>query len=256
MITAGVDIGSVATKAVVMDREAGLLLGYAVLPTGWNPKQAFGDALSAAAGAAGVDACTLREENAVTVTGYGRVTVKNDVPMLSEITCHAAGGRFYFPRAGGVVDIGGQDCKAIRFSAAGDVEDFAMNDKCAAGTGRFIQMTATLMEMDLEEFSLAAVRGTPAKISSMCAVFAESEIVGLLAREVPPEDIAAGVFFSVAERTAGMVRRLGVRGPCIFTGGLASSDPMADCLERILNQEIVRPALPQITGALGAALLA
>lgn len=255
MITAGVDIGSVAAKAVIVDRKSNRILGHAVIPTGWNPKQAFEDCLNKAADGTGVDVAAIRGARAVTVTGYGRVTLRSDAAVLSEITCHAAGARFFFPDACGVIDVGGQDCKAIRFGSDGNVEDFVMNDKCAAGTGRFIQMTAALLGMDLDAFSEAAARGKPAGISSMCAVFAESEIIGLLARETPPEDIAAGVLLSVAERTAGMVRRLDMRGPCVFSGGLASSRAMADCLARSLDREVLLPSFPQVTGALGAALL-
>ena len=255
MITAGVDIGSVAAKAVVVDRAADRILGRAILPTGWNPRQAFTDSLGAAAGQAGIDASALRGARAVTATGYGRVTLKNEIAVRSEITCHAAGARFFFPDAAGVVDIGGQDSKAIRLGPDGRVEDFVMNDKCAAGTGRFIQMTAALLGLDLEAFSAAAARGRPVEVNSMCAVFAESEIVGLLARETPPEDLAAGVLFSVAERTAGLARRLNIRGPFVFSGGLASSGAMAGFLSRCFGREALVPPLPQITGALGAALL-
>ncbi|MDL2268180.1 acyl-CoA dehydratase activase [Desulfovibrio sp. OttesenSCG-928-G15] len=255
MITAGVDIGSVAAKAVIVDRDTNTIIGHAVLPTGWNPRQAFTDCLGAAAKRAGVAISAIHKANAVTATGYGRVMLKNETSVLSEITCHAAGARFHFPEADGVVDIGGQDSKAIRFSPDGAVEDFVMNDKCAAGTGRFIQMTATILGMDLNAFSAAAAKGKPAAISSMCAVFAESEIVGLLARETPPQDIAAGVVLSIAERTAGMSRRLALRGPCVFSGGLAASCAMADRLSFVLGRKVLVPPQPQLTGALGAALL-
>ena len=253
MITAGVDIGSVAAKAVVLDTARMAVIGSSVLPTGWNHKQAFESALAAAISSAGLEPDAVR---AVTGTGYGRVAVKNSFPVQSEIRCHAKGAAFLFPGAAGVIDIGGQDSKAVRLDASGSVADFVMNDKCAAGTGRFIQMVATILEMDLDEFSLAASRGKPASISSMCAVFAESEIVGLLARQVSPDDIAAGVTLSVAERTAHLARRLGIAGPCVFSGGLAASASMSEALSRHLGQAVLRPEEPQLTGALGAALIA
>lgn len=251
MIYAGVDIGSVAAKAVLFNATNGAIIGHAVIPTGWNPRQAFDSALATAAAQAGVD---IDDIHRITVTGYGRVTIKENVRILSEISCHAKGAHFLFPEATGIIDIGGQDCKAIRLGAGGLLGDFVMNDKCAAGTGRFIQMTATLLGMDLDTFFTMALAGQPVHISSMCAVFAESEIVGLLARSVTPEDIAAGVVRSVAERTAAMAARLSLSGGCVFTGGLGKSTAMSQALQKALGLEIATPALPQLTGALGAAL--
>lgn len=251
MIVAGVDIGSVAAKAAVFDIANGVLLGSSVLPTGWNHKQAFEATLRNAVSDAGLTADSVKR---VVGTGYGRVAIKNDVHVISEITCHAKGAHFFFPEAFGVIDIGGQDSKAMRLDDNGNVADFIMNDKCAAGTGRFIQMVAALLEMSLEEFGHAASIGKPAGISSMCAVFAESEIVGLLARSVPPEDIAAGVTLSVARRTASLAARLNINGPCVFTGGLAGNKAMAAYLSDALGSPVLLPHSPQIIGAIGAAL--
>jgi predicted CoA-substrate-specific enzyme activase len=228
-------------------------VAYAVIPTGWNHKEACDIVLSAAMAKAGISREAVA---AVSATGYGRVAVKTAMPVISEIRCHAKGARLHFPEAAGVIDIGGQDSKAIRLDEAGNVADFVMNDKCAAGTGRFIQMVATLLEMDLEAFALAAARGKPARISSMCAVFAESEIVGLLARQTPPDNIAAGVTLSVAERAASLVRRLQISGPCVFSGGLACNTALTNALSRFLDNPVLVAEKPQITGALGAALLA
>ena len=252
MITAGVDIGSVAAKAVLYDTVNNTVVGSSVLPTGWNHKQAFEAAINTAVASSSI---SFESIAAVTGTGYGRVSVKNSIPVQSEIRCHAKGAAHAFPQAAGVIDIGGQDSKAIRLGPSGNVADFIMNDKCAAGTGRFVQMVAAILGVDLDTFSLAAAQGTAVSISNMCAVFAESEIVSLLARQVPPEDIAAGVIVSVAERTANLVRRLGIKGACVFSGGLAASAPMAAALARTLNCEILIPENPQLTGALGAAIL-
>lgn len=253
MLVAGVDIGSVAAKAAIYDTEARTVLGSSIIPTGWNHKQAFESSIQLAARDALINPEALSK---VVGTGYGRVAVKNDIKVVSEITCHARGAAFFFPEAAGVIDIGGQDSKAVRLDGRGNVADFVMNDKCAAGTGRFIQMVANLLEMDLEQFAAAAADGQPASISNMCAVFAESEIVGLLARAVPPADIAAGVTLSVARRTAGLAARLGLSGPCVFTGGLASNKAMAVCLGEALGAPVLLPPIPQLTGAIGAALSA
>jgi predicted CoA-substrate-specific enzyme activase len=252
MLTAGVDIGSVATKAVIFDRIRSEMAGFAVVPTGWNPRQAFESALAQALSRAGLESSDIA---AMTGTGYGRVVLKKEMRVLSEISCHAKGAYFLFPKSGGIIDIGGQDSKAVSFSGHGAVADFVMNDKCAAGTGRFIQMTANLLEMEPEEFFQAAARGNPVDINSMCAVFAESEIVGLLARSVPLPDIAAGVLLSVTKRTASLVNRLPITGAWVFSGGLAGSIPMTDLLARCLGREILTPPQPQLVGALGAALL-
>lgn len=251
MIVAGVDIGSVAAKAAIFDTECRSVLGSGIIATGWNHKQAFEASLRLAADNAAVDSDCI---DRVVGTGYGRVALKNDIKVISEISCHARGAHFFFPEAAGVIDIGGQDSKAVRLDKQGNAADFIMNDKCAAGTGRFIQMVATILEMDLEEFAEAAAKGEPVSITTMCAVFAESEIIGLLARSVAPENIAAGVTLSVARRTAGLASRLGINGPCVFTGGLAGNKAMATCLEKELGYPVLLPPVPQLTGAIGAAL--
>ncbi len=253
MITAGIDIGSVAAKAVLFDMDAKQVLASAVLPTGWNHKQAADAALETLLAQGGLAREAVR---AIAITGYGRVSMKGTMPTLSEITCHAAGAHFYFPQAMGVIDIGGQDSKAISFTPKGGVSDFVMNDKCAAGTGRFVHMVATLLEKDLDTFAVLAGEGSPITINSMCAVFAESEVVGLLAQGVKPADIASGILNSIAQRTAGMGRRLNLRGACVFSGGLAQNGALAGFLEQHLGTSILVPPTPQLTGALGAALLA
>ncbi|MDL2313453.1 acyl-CoA dehydratase activase [Desulfovibrio sp. OttesenSCG-928-C14] len=257
MITAGIDIGSVAAKAAVYDSEEKALLGWAVLPSGWNHREAFEKALGRALEQAKMPRSALA---ALAGTGYGRVSLRQEMRVISEITCHARGAHHFFPEASGVIDVGGQDSKAIRLDGQGQVADFVMNDKCAAGTGRFVQMAAALLGLDLENFfELAregAENGQTAPISSMCAVFAESEIISLLAQSLPPAGIAAGVLKSVAGRTSGMAARLGIGQTCVFTGGLAASEAMAAILSETLGAAVRRPKLPQLTGALGAAILA
>lgn len=250
---AGVDVGSVAAKAVVLEVGTLRILGRAVLPTGWTPREAGAAALDAACAEAGLTADGLAT---VVGTGYGRIALPFAQRAVTEITCHARAAAHLSPEARTVCDIGGQDSKIICLDDAGLVQDFAMNDKCAAGTGRFLQVLAGLLDKTLDELSEAAGRGRPASISSMCAVFAESEIVGLLARDVPPEDVAAGVFRAIARRIRQLAGRLPLRGTCVFTGGLAQSPAFGALLEAELQLPVIVPDAPQCMGALGAALLA
>ena len=178
MPVAGVDVGSVAAKAVILDELTNNVLAHALVPTGWNPRQAGEDALDWACAQAGVDRPALTR---VTGTGYGRIALPFADKTVTEITCHALGAVHLFPGTGVVLDIGGQDSKAIAVDADGSVQDFVMNDKSAAGTGRFLQVLSGILGMDVQALDEAAGRGKPADISSMCAVFAETEIVGLLA---------------------------------------------------------------------------
>ncbi len=253
MLFAGVDVGSVAAKAVIFDSAESRAVGRAVLPTGWNPKEAGAAALDAALREAGADRSDLGR---IVGTGYGRVSLPFADKAVTEITCHAKGAAHLFPEARIVLDIGGQDSKVTRLNPDGSVADFVMNDKCAAGTGRFLQVLAGILDLSLPELGEAAGRGRPAPISSMCAVFAETEIVGLLAGGTPPEDIAAGVFLSVARRMRGLARRIPFSGPCVFSGGTAVSPAFVHMLEAELETPVHIPEHPQTLGALGAALCA
>ena len=242
MPVAGVDVGSVAAKAVIFDPQSRSLLGKAVLPTGWNAREAGEKALIAASRIVG--------------TGYGRISLPFADKVVTEITCHARGAVHLFPGTGVVLDIGGQDSKVISTAPDGSVQDFLMNDKCAAGTGRFLQVLSGILGMELAELGEAAGRGKPAAISSMCAVFAETEIIGLLARGTPPADIAAGVFRSIARRMRGLAARIPLRGECTFTGGLATSPSFSRLLSEELGVPVNVPEYPQLVGAIGAALIA
>ena len=253
MFVAGVDVGSVAAKAVVFDAARRLTVGRAVLPTGWNPKETGGAALDKALEAAGASRDALA---CIVGTGYGRVSLPFVRKTVTEITCHAKGAAHLFPDARVVLDIGGQDSKVVRLNDDGSVADFVMNDKCAAGTGRFLQMVAGILDCTLPELGEAAGRGKPAPISGMCAVFAETEIVGLLAQGTPPEDIAAGVLLSVAKRMRGLARRIPLSGTCVFSGGTAVNPAFARMLAEELGVPVRIPEDPQTLGALGAALCA
>ena len=267
MYLAGIDVGSVAAKAVVLEVQpphahaAPRVAGRAVLPTGWNTAEAGELALEKACAGAAIGRSALQR---VTATGYGRIALPFADKAVTEISCHARGAAHLFPNAGVVLDIGGQDSKVIsleisRESGAGKpgaVRDFLMNDKCAAGTGRFLQVLSGILNMPLEELGRAAATGNPVAISSMCAVFAETEIVGLLARSTPPQDIAAGVFRAIARRMCGLARRISMQGECVFTGGLATSPAFAAILSDELGLTVNVPEDPQTVGALGAALIA
>ena len=250
MPVAGIDVGSVAAKAVVLDEEKKIVLGRAVLPTGWNSREAGEQVMQAACRAAGVETAAR-----VVGTGYGRVALPFADKVVTEISCHARGASWLFPATGVVLDIGGQDSKVIAVED-GAVQDFVMNDKCAAGTGRFLQVVSGILGMELPELGLAAAAGKPVSISSMCAVFAETEIIGLLAQGTAPADIAAGVFLSIARRMRGLAARVPLRRECTFTGGLATSPAFSRLLAAELGVPVNVPDDPQTVGALGAALVA
>lgn len=252
MITAGIDIGSLTADAVVL-RE-GEIVGQSVVPTGANGESAARATFLAALERARV---AEREVGAVAATGYGRSNVPFAGRTITEITCHAVGARHVYPPAASVIDIGGQDCKVIRLSSDGRVEDFAMNDKCAAGTGRFLEVMALALEANLESLGELSGRSTQQiRISSTCTVFAESEVVSLVSRGVAKEDIIRGLHEAVAERIYGMVRRLRAREPFVMTGGVAKNSGVVVSLESRLGAPLFVPDEPQIIGALGAAIMA
>jgi (R)-2-hydroxyacyl-CoA dehydratese activating ATPase len=251
--TAGIDIGSLSAEALILDATEGVL-GFSILPTGASSEAAGENAYSEALHRAGMS----REDiSSVVATGYGRISVPFATRTVTEITCHALGARWLFPTAATVIDIGGQDSKVVRLSADGRVEDFTMNDKCAAGTGRFLEVMARALESDVEMLGeLSSGSKQDVKISSTCTVFAESEVVGLIARGVPREDIIRGLHTSIAERIHGMVRRIGGRGPFVMTGGVAKNTGVLHAIEERLGETVLVPAEPQIVGALGAAIAA
>lgn len=250
---AGVDSGSASTDAVIMD-EARNILGTAILPTGAGAAAGADRALSAALTMAG-----LRREDldAVVTTGYGRETVGVSDSSVTEITCHARGAHFLYPEARTVIDIGGQDSKVIRIDGNGNIENFVMNDKCAAGTGRFLEMMARTLELTLPEMSeLGLAWKNDVAISSMCTVFAESEVVSLVADNTAPEDIIHGLNMSVAAKTAALVKRAGGEPAFVMTGGVAQNRGVVKALEEKLGIAVHVPKEAQLCGALGAALIA
>jgi predicted CoA-substrate-specific enzyme activase len=196
----------------------------------------------------------------VIATGYGRKLFaetfgRPNVSTITEIQAYALGARFLYPEAKTVLDIGGQDTKVISLSDAGKVFKFEMNDRCAAGTGKFLEFMATALQIPLESFGDYALRSDRRiQISSMCTVFAESEATSLMARGERPENIAMGLHMAIAQRTAAMLRRVGVTAPLVFAGGVAHNPCVIRLLEEELRQPIIVPENPDMVGALGAAL--
>jgi predicted CoA-substrate-specific enzyme activase len=248
---AGLDLGSVATKCVVVD--GGRVLARVVVRTGADPRRAGEEACARAFEAAGV---ALGDVPIVT-TGYGRRAVEGARRVLPEIQAAARGAHALLPRAEVVLDVGGQDTKAVRADGHGGVADFAMNDKCAAGTGRFLEMMAMCMEVPLGDLGrLALESSSPATINATCAVFAESEVVSLVARGVPRSDIAAGLHAAIASRVAVLARQVGAARRYAFAGGGAMNPALRAAIEARLGVAVEVPEHPQFLVALGAALSA
>jgi predicted CoA-substrate-specific enzyme activase len=250
---AGIDSGSTTTKIVMVDG-GGKVLFSACAATGARPAQSaeqmLRQALEAVAGGGAQPA-------AVVATGYGRALVGKVTKTVTEITCHARGARQAVPGCRTVIDIGGQDSKVIRLDPSGNVADFAMNDKCAAGTGRFLDLIAARLEVRIEELgSLALAGDSQAQVTSTCAVFAESEVVSLLSQAVPPAAIARGVVAALARRITALANQVGPVAPVVFTGGVALNSGLAAELGAGLGHKLIVAPDPQLVGALGAALLA
>jgi predicted CoA-substrate-specific enzyme activase len=252
MITAGIDIGSITAKAAVLND--GHILGTKVIFTGYNAMQAGKAVIDELA--AEIDINT-DELDAVVATGYGRSSVEFANKAITEITCHGVGAHFINPDIRFIIDIGGQDSKVIRIDEQGKVVDFAMNDKCAAGTGRFLEVMARALEVDLDKFGEICLQGkAPAKISSICTVFAESEVISLISKGEIRENIIAGIHESVASRVSALAKRVGVVEPVMMTGGVAKNIGAVRALEGKLETSIQVSEYAQVNGAIGAAILA
>lgn len=247
------DIGSLTTKSVIVSD--GAILGTSIIPTGIYPEKSGMEALEKAMKTSG----TTEDKPAYTVaTGYGRISAPYADETVTEITCHAKGAFSVNPATRTIVDMGGQDCKVIRIDKSGNVTDFIMNDKCAAGTGRFLEVIASVFKVSLEDLGPMALHAEDiVPISSTCTVFAESEVVSLLARGEKPENILRGVHHAIAHRVTGMTVRVGVEGAILFSGGVAKNEGMKVALEEAFHKPVIIPSFdPQIIGALGAARLA
>ena len=252
MITIGIDVGSITTKAaVVVDGELKL---SKIAPTGYDAKKTAGMVFEAV-----LENLKLSRNDiqGIVSTGYGRNSVSFANKAITEITCHAAGAFFINPEIRSVIDIGGQDSKVILLNNNGRVSDFAMNDKCAAGTGRFLEVMARALEIELEHFGEMSLKSqTPSQISSMCTVFAESEVISLIAKGERRENIVAGIHDAIGARVASMARRVKIVAPVMMTGGVAKNKGLVKALEKRLMKKILIAESAQVVGAIGAALLA
>ncbi len=249
----GIDVGSLSTDVVIIDERA-YVVGDSIVPTGAKSTTAADKALSAALDKAGI---SRNQITATIATGYGRVSVPLADRAVTEITCHGLGAHHLFPGTGTVIDVGGQDSKVIKVGPGGKVLDFNMNDKCAAGTGRFLEVMADKLEVGLDQMgplSLKAAREI--EISSVCTVFAESEVVSLVAQDEPVADIIRGLHRAIVNRIWNMVQLVGVNPEVTMTGGVAKNSGVVRLLEEKLKAKINISDEPQLVGALGAALLA
>lgn len=252
MINAGIDAGSRSIKVVIFDSDRSEILATGIADQGIQQNQLARKVYEGALSDAGVTSDGVRR---CIATGYGRNLIDFADTTITEITCHATGVRHLYPKVQTIVEIGGQDSKIIKLDSGGKVRDFAMNDRCAAGTGRFLEVVAKRLDLDFESMALLAGRSEhPAQISSMCVVFAETEIVSLLASGTAPEDIIAGVQDSIVRRIVSMAGR-SISQQVVFTGGVAMIPSMVRSLEAELGMPVEVPEAPMLTGALGAALM-
>jgi len=249
MYSIGIDIGSVGTKGILFNGE---MVDEIIIPTGWNPKKAGGDALNKLLT---VNNLTKDDVKQVVVTGYGRVSADFADKVVTEITCHAKGGHFLDNKTRTIIDIGGQDSKAISVNQNGNVTDFVMNDKCAAGTGKFLEVTINSLGEDINNLDELTKDAKAEKINSMCTVFAESEVISLLAQGASKEAVALGIVDSIVNRAQVLLNKVAVNEQILFTGGLAKSQRIREVLSDKLGDEVVTSPKSQLAGALGAAII-
>lgn len=252
----GIDIGSLSCDAVLIDR-AETVLASSVVPTGAKNKDSIARVTDDVLRQAGI---SKRDINGIVSTGYGRDRVEERLSAVTEITCHARGIAALIPEANILIDIGGQDSKSILIGKQGRIEDFAMNDKCAAGTGRFLEAMARALQVDIDEMGGLDVEAIGMQtISSMCTVFAESEVVSLIANGTPVNEIVHGINRSIAARTLSLVKRIapGSKDMVVaMSGGVARNSGVVRAISAALGQQVSVPDLPDTVGALGAALIA
>jgi predicted CoA-substrate-specific enzyme activase len=248
----GVDSGSTSTDVVIMDADKHIV-ATAIVPTGARAADAAARAMDEALSQAGLAASDVALRVS---TGYGRDNIEGMDSSVTEITCHARGAHYLAPDARSVIDIGGQDSKVIHLNANGSVAGFVMNDKCAAGTGRFMEAMARVLEMDLDEFCRRGLEWRhEVRITSMCTVFAESEVVSLVAANTPTPDVIHGLDVSVARKTATLASRVGAEPPYLMTGGVAQNEGVVRALSEVLKAPVATHEDSQLCGAIGAALI-
>jgi predicted CoA-substrate-specific enzyme activase len=252
MLVAGCDVGSLTGEAVIM--KDGEIVSYSIVLTTPKPERTAENAMNEALIKANLK---LGELEYIVSTGYGREKIPFAHSNTSEITCHGRGAIWLVPTVRTVIDIGGQDCKVVALDNEGNVRDFRMNDKCAAGTGRFLEVMAKALELDLDELGPTSLKSkSPAIITSQCSVFAESEVITLIAEGKEVSDIAAGIHKSIAGRLISMVKGIKSQKDIALTGGVAKNAGVVKFLEEELEEIKKMPQDPQIVGAIGAALIA
>jgi len=249
---AGIDIGSTMSKAVVINSD-GVMLAYVVGPTGAEHRRRANRVMEDVLVKAGI---TLDQVAYIISTGYGRVNVPFADKQVTELTCHARGVGALFPDVKTAIDIGGQDAKVLKIKN-GRLTDFLTNDKCAAGTGRFLEVAAETLGLSLDEMAHISLQtDTPVSINSLCTIFAQQEIISRLSEGEPLADILAGVYIAVTTRVVKLAHQLKIDPPVVFTGGVAKNAGMVKAMEKVLGMPVLVPGEPLITGALGAAILA
>lgn len=254
LLVAGIDIGSTYTKAVLLDEAHGVR-ATAIRRSGYKPSVAASNVFDDLVGNAGAARADITY---IATTGYGRYMVPFRHTQITELTCHAVATGYHFPAVRTILDIGGQDIKAIRIDDLGRVRAFRLNDKCAAGTGAFLEKTARYLGLETGEIGAYALRSTkPVEISSVCAVFAESEVINHLASGIAPEDIMEGAISALSGRAVQLMKRVGLEPDFALAGGMTQNAAMVAALESKLNAPLHLPpnALGQLNGAFGAALL-
>jgi predicted CoA-substrate-specific enzyme activase len=252
MYTLGIDVGSASSKVVILeDGEKVVASSVFQVGTGSSgPERALKEAFEKSG-------LGFEDMAKIVATGYGRYSFEKADKQISEISCHAKGIFHLIPTARTIIDIGGQDAKAIRLDSRGSVSQFFMNDKCAAGTGRFLEVMARVLEIDIKQMAEYDARATEVvNVSSTCTVFAESEVISHLSNNIPKENIIAGIHASVASKACGLAYRTGLEDDIVMGGGVAQNAGVVRAISRELRRPVIVAPNPQITGALGAALFA
>ena len=253
MIVAGCDVGSLTGKAVILKN--GSILSYGIVPTTPKPERTARNAMDEALKKGSL---TLEDIEFIVGTGYGRVKIPFAIKEISELTCHGKGAHSFIPSIRTIIDVGGQDCKVIKVNKDGKILDFAMNDKCAAGTGRFLEVMAKTLELKLDDLGPISLKSkNQAKITAQCSVFAETEVVSLMADGAEVADIVAGIHDTIASRIMTLVYRVGLEEDIAISGGVAKNIGVVEFIEKKMGLKTVKlPVDPQIIGAIGAALIA
>lgn len=248
MFTIGIDIGSTAAKVIVM-KDKNIIENF-VMPTGWSSVETANSILNQLN-----EKGYTKENSKIVATGYGRISVPFADKTITEITCHGAGAYYFYNNDCTVIDIGGQDTKIITIQE-GIVSDFTMNDKCSAGTGRFIEVMANTLGVSIDDLTELAKNGKDVKITSMCTVFAESEVISLIGRGEKREDIAFGIINSVVTRVASLCKKHGKNNIFFLTGGLCNNDYVLSLLKEQLDSQVITNEMGRYAGAVGAAVMA